>query len=325
MSPGYFETMRIPVLQGRGIEATDRIGAPGVAVINRTLAQQVWPDGDALGQRILMGGGATDSVWRTVVGIVGDVRHRGSMPSLGRRSISPTRSSRPVPEPRCAPCDWCSGASGDPAELTGALRAALAELDPDIPLAEVQTMEEALGAWAAERRLTMLLVGGFAAAGAHSRRGGGVRGDGASGGRSELARSASGSHSAPCRGRFSRLVLSQGAWLAGVGIGAGLAGALAARRACSPACSSASARPIPPLSWRPPRAGDGRGGRLPAPRAASHPHRSDRPRSGANDVRSAPRPALRARGPCSSRRVSPSSPWSPWRSASAPTPRSSAW
>ena len=76
-SAGYFETMRIPVLQGRGFEDTDRIGAPGVAVINRTLARQVWPAGDALGQRILMGGGATDSVWRTVVGIVGDVRHRG--------------------------------------------------------------------------------------------------------------------------------------------------------------------------------------------------------------------------------------------------------
>ena len=51
---------------------------------------------------------------------------------------------------------------GDPAQLTGSLRAALAELDPDLPLADVQTMEEALGAWAAEQRLTMTLVGGFA-------------------------------------------------------------------------------------------------------------------------------------------------------------------
>jgi putative ABC transport system permease protein len=203
MSPEYFETMRIPVLQGRGFEATDRIGAPGVAVINRTLARQVWPDGDALGQRILMGGGATDSVWRTIVGIVGDVRHRGL-------------DAEPRPEIYLPHAQFPGGtgtalrtlrlvlrAEQDPAELTGSLRAALAELDPDIPLADVQTMEETLGAWAAERRLTMVLVGGFAllalVLGAVPR-------------------------------EILRLVVSQGAWLAGLGIVAGLIGALAATR-----------------------------------------------------------------------------------------------
>ena len=162
MSPGYFETMEIPVLRGRGVEAGDRIGASGVAVINRTLARQVWPEGDALGQRILLGGGATDSIWRTIVGIVGDVRHRG-LDSEPRPEIylphaqfpagtgTPLRSLRIVLR-----------TEGEPARLTGAMRAAVAGLDPDLPVVEVQTMEVALGAWAAERRLTMLLVGIFA-------------------------------------------------------------------------------------------------------------------------------------------------------------------
>jgi putative ABC transport system permease protein len=229
MSPEYFETLRIPVLQGRGIEATDRIGTPGVAVINRTLAKQVWPGGDALGQRILLGGGATDSVWRTVVGIVGDVRHRGL-------------DAEPRPEIYLPHAQFPAGTGtalrtlrvvlrtdGDPAQLTGALRAALAELDPDIPLADVQTMEEALGAWAAERRLTMLLVAGFAllalilgAVGVY-----GVMAHLVVQRTREIGiRIALGALPREILG----LVLSQGAWVAGLGIAAGLAGALGATR-----------------------------------------------------------------------------------------------
>jgi predicted permease len=229
MSPEYFETMRIPVLQGRGIEATDRIGSSGVAVINHTLARQVWPGGDALGQRILMGGGATDSVWRTIVGVVGDVRHRG-LDAEPRPEIYlpyaqfPAGTGTPQRTMRIA-----LRSAGDPVQLTGALRAAVAELDPDLPVGEIQTMEEALGTWAAERRLTMVLVGAFALL--------------------ALALGAVGvygvmAHLVVQRTReigirmalgavpreILALVLSQGAWLAFLGIAAGLAGALAATR-----------------------------------------------------------------------------------------------
>jgi ABC-type antimicrobial peptide transport system permease subunit len=176
-----------------------------------------------------MGGGATDSVWRTIVGVVGDVRHRGL-------------DAEPRPEIYLPHAQFPAGTGtalrtlrvvvrteGDPAQLTRSLRAALAELDPDVPLADVQTMEEALGAWAAERRLTMTLVGGFALL--------------------ALALGAVGvygvmAHLVVQRTReigirialgavpreILRLVVSQGAWLAGLGIGAGLIGALAATR-----------------------------------------------------------------------------------------------
>ena len=229
MSPGYFETMRIPVLRGRGIEATDRIGAPGVAVINRTLAAQVWPGGDALGQRILLGGGATDSIWRTVIGIVGDVRHRG-LDAAPRPEIYlphaqfPAGTGTPLRTLRLV-----LRSKGDPALLTGALRAAVAELDPDLPVVEVQTMEEALGAWAAERRLTMLIVGAFAmlalalgAVGVY-----GVMAHLVVQRTREIGiRMALGALPREILG----LVLSQGAWLAGLGIAAGVVVALAATR-----------------------------------------------------------------------------------------------
>ncbi len=229
VSPEYFETMRIPLLQGRGLEANDRVGSPGVAVVSRTLADQVWPDGDALGKRIMMGGGATDSIWRTVIGIVGDVRHRGLDAEL-RPEIYlphaqfpagtgiPLRSMRVVLR-----------AQGDPAQLTASLRAAVTALDPDLPLSEVQTMEEAMGTWAAERRLTMLLVGGFAAlalvlgaVGVY-----GVMAHLVTQRTREIGiRIALGAMPREILG----LVLSQGVWLAGLGIAAGVAGALLATR-----------------------------------------------------------------------------------------------
>jgi ABC-type antimicrobial peptide transport system permease subunit len=109
------------------------------------------------------------------------------------------------------------------------LRAAVAELEPDLPVSEIQTMEEALGAWAAERRLTMMLVGGFAllaltlgAVGVY-----GVMAHLVMQRTREIGiRIALGALPREILG----LVLSQGAWLAGLGIVGGLFVALAATR-----------------------------------------------------------------------------------------------
>ena len=163
VSPGYFETMGIPVRSGRGVEASDRLGVPGVVVVNRTLAQQVWPAGNPVGQRVLLGGGGVDSVWRTVVGVVGDVRHRGL--------AAPPRPEMYLPYAQFPAGTGTSQRSlyvvmrttGDPVAMVRSLRAAVAALDPDVPLTGVQTMEDAMGSWAAERRLLMLLVTSFAA------------------------------------------------------------------------------------------------------------------------------------------------------------------
>jgi putative ABC transport system permease protein len=229
VTPDYFQTMRIPVLQGRGVDPGDQPNSPGVVVINQTLARQVWPEGNALGRRVLLGGGAVDSVWRTVVGIVGDVRRRGL-------------SDEPRPEMFLPHAQFPAGtgtatrslylavrSSGDAARLAPALRAALDEIDPNIPLAGVQTMEQALGSWAAERRLTMLLVTGFALV-ALTLGAVGIYGVVAH----QVVRRSREIGIRMALGAVPReillLVLSQASGLAGFGIAAGLAGALMVTR-----------------------------------------------------------------------------------------------
>jgi ABC-type antimicrobial peptide transport system permease subunit len=176
-----------------------------------------------------MGGGATDSVYRTIVGIVGDVRHRG-LDAEPRPEIYlphaqfPAGTATPLRTLRIV-----LRTEGNPGTLAAPLRAAVAELDPDIPLTEVQTMDEALGAWAAERRLTMTVVAAFAmlalvlgAVGVY-----GVMAHLVTQRTREIGiRIALGAVPREILG----LVLSQGVRLAVIGIAVGLLGALAAGR-----------------------------------------------------------------------------------------------
>jgi putative ABC transport system permease protein len=81
MSPDYFQVVRIPMHAGRGFGAADRLGAPAVTIVSRTLAARLWPQGDAIGQTLTVlppPGATTPPSVLTVVGIAGDVRHTHS-------------------------------------------------------------------------------------------------------------------------------------------------------------------------------------------------------------------------------------------------------
>jgi putative ABC transport system permease protein len=156
-SPGFFKTLRIPLLRGRSYDAGDREGSAPVAVINRTMAERYWPGRDPIGARITFDDPAdTALTWMTVVGIVGDV-HEESL-------------SRPVYPQVYLPLAQVPGRSlmvavrsaGDPSALVPALRRAVRTIDPDLPLFQVATMEERVSASLARPRINAVLLGGFA-------------------------------------------------------------------------------------------------------------------------------------------------------------------
>jgi putative ABC transport system permease protein len=74
--PGYFETLRLPILRGRGFDESDREGSPLVVIVSRSMARQVWPGQDPIGRRLRWAGDEDAERWRTVVGVVADTRYR---------------------------------------------------------------------------------------------------------------------------------------------------------------------------------------------------------------------------------------------------------
>jgi predicted permease len=158
-TPDYFRTMGIPVVKGRAFEPTDRPGAPSVVVVSESAAALLWPGLDPIGRHISMGTHLGRDDQRTggeVVGVVGDVRHRGP-----GRPVAPTLYAAHAQ----APVDFVSvvvRARQDPSALLGFLRADVAGLDPDVPMFQVRTMDQIAADTVAQPRLYMALLGLFA-------------------------------------------------------------------------------------------------------------------------------------------------------------------
>jgi predicted permease len=155
VTPGYFAAIGTPILQGRGLLESDNPGGPRVVVVDQTVARQYWPAGDALGKRIRF---STDSTrpWWTIVGIAPNVKHAG---------LDETPNFE-VYMPYAQAPDWSTyivaRSRGAPEALTGTIRRRMAELDPTVPLFEVQSMERVVTGSLTTRRLTNLLLSGFA-------------------------------------------------------------------------------------------------------------------------------------------------------------------
>jgi len=149
--PGYFETLGMRLVQGRDFNAGDRSGSPGVAVINEAIAQQLWPGVNPIGQRFRIGRG--DEVLE-VVGVVHTARYRSLMeqprPFFYRPFTQAFRASMTL---------HVRVAAGDPYAVLPSLRRALDELDRDLPLSRVQTLERRLKASVGAQRTAATLVG----------------------------------------------------------------------------------------------------------------------------------------------------------------------
>jgi predicted permease len=158
VTPGYFAALGTPLLEGRTFTASDGPGAPRVAIVDETFARRFWPGGTAIGKRIKHQGDTSATAWRTVVGVVPNVRHTG----LGEdRSLQ-------VYEPYAQNTHWTMyvvvRSSVEPSALVAAIRSQVAAVDPEVPLYEVRTMEEAVARSLSTRRLTNMLLTAFASA-----------------------------------------------------------------------------------------------------------------------------------------------------------------
>jgi putative ABC transport system permease protein len=154
VTPDYLATMRIPVLRGRSFTAADRADAPLVVLINETLARSEFADGDPIGRRVRIGG--PNPPWRTIVGVVGDVRHAGL--------DAPHTNQIYLPHTQFTDSDMVVviRTKGDPSSVAPAARALIRSVDPNQPVEHVATVKRVVAASAASRLFAASLSTGFA-------------------------------------------------------------------------------------------------------------------------------------------------------------------
>jgi predicted permease len=155
VTPGFLETLGVPLLEGRAFEASDRANGERVVLVNQALARQLWPDSSAVGRRIYWGGTAGRT--RTVVGVIGDFRDEQLEAITGPMLFVPYEQ---VPVPGMT---LLLRSSLDPGVLTRHLRGELRALDPALPAPAIHTVESSRAAAAAGPRFNTALLGAFAA------------------------------------------------------------------------------------------------------------------------------------------------------------------
>jgi predicted permease len=154
----YLKILGVQLIEGRLPDEHDTAASLPVIVVNETLAKRWWPHESALGHRIAMSSRAP--LWRTVIGVVKDVRERGYQLDLKSGVYIPYVQ---FPDTWAMPESLVVRTKGDPATITSAVRHIIAGVDPLQPVVAVRTMEETLDRTVEDRTQQMTLLGAFAA------------------------------------------------------------------------------------------------------------------------------------------------------------------
>jgi putative ABC transport system permease protein len=233
VSPGYFRALGIPVLQGRDFSDNDRLSAPGVVMINQTLARRHWPDSNPVGQRMRQGAVGGESPWMEIVGVVGDVRHSRLDAEPRPEMYFPyaqagAQASRSIVASRRR-ITLAVRASSSLGSLGEAVRREIASIDKNQPVTGVRTMSESVARSVMSQRFSALLVAIFAGLALALAMIGvyGVMSFSVGGRTREIGiRMALGAQGAD----VMRMIVGQGMWLVVAGIIVGLAASFAATR-----------------------------------------------------------------------------------------------
>jgi putative ABC transport system permease protein len=159
-SPGYFRAMGIPLMRGRVFNEQDHAKAERVVIVSEGMVRRYWPDEDPIGKHIRLGGDSREP-WRTIVGIVGDIKQSGlDSESTREYYISYLQDTWGM--------TWdmtlVVRTEDNPVSYISAIRNQVKAVDKDLPVYDVRTMEQLRERSAAPHRFQMLLLGSFAAA-----------------------------------------------------------------------------------------------------------------------------------------------------------------
>jgi len=161
VSSNYMKAMNIPLRQGRYFDSRDNAQSLPVAIINETMAREYWPGENALGRRFKLGDpDEPGKQWKEIVGIVADIRQMGIDEPVKAEMYFPYQQI--TDWPGYMPRDLVIRTTGETSSLVGAVRDIIREVDPDQPVSNVATMAEVLGTEAAQRRMGMIMLVGFA-------------------------------------------------------------------------------------------------------------------------------------------------------------------
>jgi putative ABC transport system permease protein len=165
-TPGYFQAMQIPLVRGRLLNDGDNASGQLVAVVDANFAHRFWPRGDAIGQHV-----AIDTIpnikpqtprWRTIVGVVGHVKHY-ALDTEGREQIYFPHRQPFYGAFASRDMTLAVRTSLEPTSVTSAIREQVSALDKDLPLYNIATMDHLVSASVAQPRLNLSLLAAFAA------------------------------------------------------------------------------------------------------------------------------------------------------------------
>jgi predicted permease len=160
VTPKYFRTMGIPLLEGRDFTAQDHGQSTPVTIVTESFARRYWPEKEALGKLIKFGPEESSQPWMTVVGVAKDAKFSSlrQNPTDEPVMYTPLMQSSVITS-----LSLLVRTTGDPSNMIPTLRRSIQEFDPDIPVYSVATMQQRMGEQASETRSYALLLGLFAA------------------------------------------------------------------------------------------------------------------------------------------------------------------
>jgi predicted permease len=153
----FFQAMGIPLRRGRYFDEQDTAAKPRIVIIDEHMAEQFWPNQDPVGKRIHIVQSKSENPWQTIVGVVGRIKQDSldTDPRIAFYLPHTQSSSRAM--------NVVVRSAADPTTLTAAVKKQIHDLDPDLPMYYVRTMDQRVEEYLAPRRFAMLLLGAFAA------------------------------------------------------------------------------------------------------------------------------------------------------------------